>query len=159
MYLNTGVQICLQGHIFLNRSENLFESIFGQVFLSFIIASMALLFLSFFFLPKVLDRNIADTEALIQVFGEGWTFSIKYFFAFNPFFWQIIFFYLYQSDQIDNKILHPQFLIIGLIAHLGKKKTQIFTGLENFKKQLESGSDHFGFNLSLIHSFKSHKFI
>lgn len=71
LYFNVGIQTCVQGHIFFNRSENLFESIFGQVFLGIMIVIMAFLFLSLFFLPKVLDRNIAETEALIQVYGEG----------------------------------------------------------------------------------------
>ncbi|MGY6520367.1 MAG: hypothetical protein ACXIUD_01470 [Mongoliitalea sp.] len=70
VYFNLGIQICMQGHIFLNNPENLFDSIFTQVFFSLIIACMAFLFLSFFFLPKVLNRNIAETEKLVKLYGE-----------------------------------------------------------------------------------------
>jgi len=70
-FLYLGIHFCLQGHIFLNRSDNPYEAVFGQLMLGLLISCMAFLFLSFFFLPKVLNRNIADTEALIQVYGEG----------------------------------------------------------------------------------------
>jgi hypothetical protein len=32
---------------------------------------LKLLFISIFILPRVLDRSITDTEALIQVYGDG----------------------------------------------------------------------------------------
>ncbi|MGY6559420.1 MAG: hypothetical protein ACXIT9_09065 [Nitritalea sp.] len=70
VYFNLGLQICLQGRIFLTNPENLFDSIFTQVFFGLIIAIMAFLFLSFFFLPKVLNRNIAETEKLVKLYGE-----------------------------------------------------------------------------------------
>jgi hypothetical protein len=71
VYLNIAIQICIQANFFMHRSENLFESIGERVLLGLVVLGMAFLFLSLFFLPKVLDRNIADTEALIQVYGEN----------------------------------------------------------------------------------------
>ncbi|MGY6744433.1 MAG: hypothetical protein ACXIUQ_16955 [Cecembia sp.] len=70
VYFNIGIQICLQSHVFLNRSDNVIESIFGQMYLGLVVTCMAFLFLSFFFLPKVLDMNIAEIEKLVQLYGE-----------------------------------------------------------------------------------------
>jgi hypothetical protein len=71
VYLNIAIQICLQANFFMHRSEDFFESIGERVLLGLVVLGMAFLFLSFFFLPKVLDRNIADTETLIQMYGES----------------------------------------------------------------------------------------
>ncbi|GHB34519.1 hypothetical protein [Mongoliitalea lutea] len=70
VYFNIGMQICLQGHVFLNQSGFLIENIIGQLYLGLVVAIMAFLFLSFFLLPKVLNKNIADTEKLMQLYGE-----------------------------------------------------------------------------------------
>jgi len=70
IYFNLGLQICLQGRIFLDKSEFIIDTIVGQLYLGLVVAVMALLFLSFFLLPKVLNKNIADTEKLALMYGE-----------------------------------------------------------------------------------------
>lgn len=70
IYFNLGLQICLQGRIFLDPSAFIIDTIVGQLYLGLVVAVIALLFLSFFLLPKVLNKNIADTEKLVQLYGE-----------------------------------------------------------------------------------------
>jgi hypothetical protein len=70
VYFSLGLQICLQGRIVLNNSEYELEALVGKVFLGAIITLMAFIFLSFFFLPKVLNRNIAETEKLVKLYEE-----------------------------------------------------------------------------------------
>jgi len=82
--INLGVIVCMQGHSFVYRQEGVQEGLFAKIFIGAILASISFLFISIFILPKVLDRSIADTEALIQIYGEGYAFSINYFFALNP---------------------------------------------------------------------------
>jgi len=69
--INLGVIICIQGHNFVYRQEEVPEALFPQIFLMVILIGISFLFLSVFILPRVLDRSIADTEALIAVYGES----------------------------------------------------------------------------------------
>jgi len=69
--INLGVIICLQGHNFVYRQNGAPEALFSQIFLGVILTGISFLFVSVFILPRVLDRSIADTEALIEVYGEG----------------------------------------------------------------------------------------
>lgn len=69
--INFGVIVCTQGHAFVYRQEGVQEGLFAKIFTGAILTAIAFLFISIFVLPRVLDRSIADTEALIQVYGEG----------------------------------------------------------------------------------------
>jgi hypothetical protein len=69
--INFGVIVCTQGHSFVYRQQGLQEGLFAQLFIGAILTAIAFLFISIFILPRVLDRSIADTEELIQVYGEG----------------------------------------------------------------------------------------
>ncbi|MGY6741597.1 MAG: hypothetical protein ACXIUQ_02600 [Cecembia sp.] len=67
---NFGVIICLYGYNFVYRREGVQEGLFAKIFIGIILTAIAFLFVSIFVLPRVLDRSIADTEALIKVYGE-----------------------------------------------------------------------------------------
>lgn len=69
--LNFGVIVCTQGHSFAYRQQGVQEGLFAKVLIGAILVSISFLFISIFILPRVLDRSIADTEALIKVYGEG----------------------------------------------------------------------------------------
>lgn len=69
--INLGVIACIQGHSFVYRKQGVQEGLFAQVFIGAILTAIAFLFVSIFILPRVLDRSIADTEALIEVYGEA----------------------------------------------------------------------------------------
>lgn len=69
--INFGVIVCMQGHSFVYRQQGVQEGLFAQVFIGAILTAIAFLFISIFILPRVLDRSIADTEALMKVYGEG----------------------------------------------------------------------------------------
>lgn len=69
--INFGVIVCSQGHSFVYRQQGVQEGLFAQLFIGAILTAIAFLFISIFILPRVLDRSIADTEALIKVYGEG----------------------------------------------------------------------------------------
>lgn len=68
---NFGVLMCLYGHNFVYRQGGIQEGLFAKIFIGAILTAIAFLFISIFILPRVLDRSIADTEELIQVYGEG----------------------------------------------------------------------------------------
>lgn len=68
---NFGVLTCLYGHNFVYRQGGVQEGLFVKIFIGAILTAIAFLFISIFILPRVLDRSIADTEELIQVYGEG----------------------------------------------------------------------------------------
>lgn len=69
--INFGVIVCTQGHSFVYRQEGVQEGLFAKIFIGAILTAITFLFISIFVLPRVLDRSIADTEELIQVYGEG----------------------------------------------------------------------------------------
>ncbi|MCH6199355.1 hypothetical protein MMU07_07190 [Aquiflexum sp. LQ15W] len=69
--INFGVIVCMQGHSFVYRQQDLQEGIFAQIFIGSILLALTFLYISIFILPTVLDRSISDTEALIKVYGEG----------------------------------------------------------------------------------------
>lgn len=68
--INFGVIICMQGYTFVYRQQGIHEGLFAKLFMGMILTSIAFLFVSIFILPRILDRSIADTEALIQLYGE-----------------------------------------------------------------------------------------
>ncbi|EKB49653.1 hypothetical protein [Cecembia lonarensis] len=72
---NFGVIMCLYGHNFVYRQGGVQEGLFAKIFIGAILTAIAFLFISIFILPRVLDRSIADTEALIQVYGNEGTVS------------------------------------------------------------------------------------
>lgn len=69
--INFGVIMCLYGHNFVYRQGGVQEGLFAYVLIGSILTAITFLFISIFVLPRVLDRSIADTEELIQVYGEG----------------------------------------------------------------------------------------
>lgn len=69
--INFGVIICMQGQTFVYREQGVQDGLFAQIFIGSILVAITFLFISIFILPRVLDRSIADTEALIQIYGEG----------------------------------------------------------------------------------------
>ncbi|TVP47779.1 MAG: hypothetical protein EA341_12010 [Mongoliibacter sp.] len=69
--INLGVIICMQGHSFFYREQGVQTGLFAQVFIGAILVSISFLFISIFILPRVLDRSIEDTEALMKVYGQG----------------------------------------------------------------------------------------
>jgi hypothetical protein len=69
--INFGVIVCTQGYSFVYRQQGVQEGLFANVFIGSILLAITFLFISIFILPRVLDRSIADTEALIQVYGES----------------------------------------------------------------------------------------
>ncbi|WP_194774398.1 hypothetical protein [Pararhodonellum marinum] len=68
---NFGIIVCMQGYSFFYRQEGSQDSLFTQILIGGLLVSIALLFVSIFILPSVLDRSIADTEDLIKVYGES----------------------------------------------------------------------------------------
>ncbi len=69
--INFGVIVCMQGHTFVYRAQGNQDGLFANIFIGSILLAITFLFISIFILPRVLDRSIADTEALIQVYEEG----------------------------------------------------------------------------------------
>ncbi len=59
----------MQGHTFVYREQGLQEGFFAQIFIGSILLAIFFLYASIFILPRVLDKSIADTEALIKVYG------------------------------------------------------------------------------------------
>lgn len=60
----------MHGYTFVYRQQGVQEGFFAKLFMGMILTSIAFLFVSIFILPRILDRSIADTEALIQLYGE-----------------------------------------------------------------------------------------
>ncbi|MFD2033620.1 hypothetical protein ACFSKL_02400 [Belliella marina] len=70
-FMNLGINFCIQGHFFLYRKDEALENTFGQAFLGGLTLVISLLFIGILILPRVLDRNISDTEKLIEIYGES----------------------------------------------------------------------------------------
>ena len=68
--INFGVLLCTQGYSFVYRQQGVKEGLFAHIFIGAILISISFLFISIFILPRVLDSSIADTEELIQIYGE-----------------------------------------------------------------------------------------
>lgn len=68
-FINFGMIVCMQGHNFVYRQQGVQEGLFATIFIGTILFAISFLFISIFILPKVLDRSIADTEALMAVYG------------------------------------------------------------------------------------------
>lgn len=69
--INFGVIVCMQGHSIVYREQGVQDGLFAQLFIGTILLAVTFLYTSIFILPTVLDRSIADTEALISVYEEG----------------------------------------------------------------------------------------
>jgi hypothetical protein len=69
--INFGVIVCMQGHTFVYQEQGVQDGLFAKIFIGSILVAITFLFISIFILPKVLDHSIADTEALIKVYGEA----------------------------------------------------------------------------------------
>jgi hypothetical protein len=68
--INLGIITCSQSWNFVYRNNSTPDGIFPLIFKGVILLCLCMLFVSIFILPRVLERSMADTEALIQVYGE-----------------------------------------------------------------------------------------
>jgi hypothetical protein len=69
--MNLGMVVSIHGHSIVYRQQGTPESLISQIIIGMILLAISFLFISIFILPRVLDRSIADTYALIAVYGES----------------------------------------------------------------------------------------
>lgn len=69
-YIQFGLMTCTHSYIFVYRQAASQEGVFPSVFQSILLICLCFLFVSIFILPRIVEKSVADTEALIQVYGE-----------------------------------------------------------------------------------------
>jgi Ca2+/Na+ antiporter len=70
-YIQFGLMTCTYSYMFVYRQAASHDGVFPMVFQSILLICLCFLFVSIFILPRIVERSVADTEELIQVYGEG----------------------------------------------------------------------------------------
>ena len=70
-YIQFGLMTCTHAYMFIYDQTGSYDGVFPSVFQSILLICLCYLFISIFILPRIVERSVADTEELINIYGEN----------------------------------------------------------------------------------------